>query len=227
WRAHLRGKYTARDKEYHLNRLGSERDADGVYSGAKGLGGAPSSDLTYATIDNLSEVLSAEDYQYVMSQLNLVFGTDTGYSPISLDEDFFIYKNGGLFGYSDWRNNNIENSEGMHEGLDISGVKLGTPIYAVGTGKVVYVGSHKIYGNRMEVLISSKNKPKITITYSHLDTPLRKVGDTVISGQVIATVGDTGKYTSGPHLHFEIRINDNIVLDPSFLFSSWLNDRVR
>lgn len=90
----------------------------------------------------------------------------------------------------------------FHSGLDIA-APLGTPIKAVGNGKVVAVGWFGTYGKM--VLIDHGNRVKTR--YAHASKILVKKGEWVEQNQTIARVGNTGRST-GPHLHFEVIIND-------------------
>lgn len=87
-----------------------------------------------------------------------------------------------------------------HDGIDIAAPE-GTPVRAVGDGRVIYSGNElKGYGN----LIIIKHEGKIFSVYAHNQVNLVEEGDFVKRGQIIARVGKTGRIT-GSHLHFEIR----------------------
>jgi murein DD-endopeptidase MepM/ murein hydrolase activator NlpD len=89
----------------------------------------------------------------------------------------------------------------FHQGLDIDAPK-GSPIRAAGGGKVVRCGFEPRYGNL--VVIDHGNGYRTV--YAHLSKRLVEVGDTVRRGDLIGKVGDTGR-TTGPHLHYEVRLN--------------------
>ena len=95
-----------------------------------------------------------------------------------------------------------------HSGIDI-GAPEGTPIYASAAGKVVFVGEKSGYGQL--IIISHSNGSSFTI-YAHNSKNLVKQNAEVRQGEKIALVGQTGRAT-GPHLHFEIRIESKAV-DP-------------
>jgi murein DD-endopeptidase MepM/ murein hydrolase activator NlpD len=101
----------------------------------------------------------------------------------------------------------------MHEGLDIA-ANLGEPIYAALDGTVTYSGWASGYGN----LIKLKHNDGIDTYYGHCSKLLVSEGQKVKKGEKIAEVGSTGNST-GPHLHFEIRIN-GVPKDPT----KYLND---
>ncbi len=92
-----------------------------------------------------------------------------------------------------------------HKGIDIASDK-GDPIYAALKGKVVYSGTQRGYGN---VIIIEHDKHTMTI-YAHNEANLVRLEEMVNKGQPIATVGQTGT-ASGPHLHFEYRINGKAI----------------
>jgi len=106
------------------------------------------------------------------------------------------------------RKHPIKKVKKAHEGVDISSSK-GDPILAAASGIVEYSGYNSGFGNH--VIIDHKNGYR-TI-YAHSSKLLVKKGELVIKGQKIALVGSTGLST-GPHLHFEIRIG-NTPVDPT------------
>lgn len=92
-----------------------------------------------------------------------------------------------------------------HKGLDISASK-GKNVYAALDGTVTYAGWNGGYG----YLVVIQHDDKTATAYGHNSKLNVKVGDKVTKGQVIAKVGSTGNST-GPHVHFEVRINGNRV----------------
>lgn len=89
----------------------------------------------------------------------------------------------------------------FHSGLDISN-RLGTKIVSTAAGKVVFAGRKHGYGN---VVIIDHGYGKTT-KYAHLRDILVKKRQQVKRGEVIATLGNTGR-TTGPHLHYEVLVN--------------------
>jgi murein DD-endopeptidase MepM/ murein hydrolase activator NlpD len=101
------------------------------------------------------------------------------------------------------------NGEGreVHEGLDIA-VDFGTPVAATADGLVIYAAPHAGYGNLVIVYHSNG----ITSRYGHLSRISVEAGQRVKRGDQVGNVGSTGRST-GPHVHYEIRENDQSV-DP-------------
>ncbi|MFQ3675875.1 MAG: LysM peptidoglycan-binding domain-containing M23 family metallopeptidase [Endomicrobiia bacterium] len=95
----------------------------------------------------------------------------------------------------------------FHEGIDLK-QKYGTPVRAACDGKVIFSGWAEGYGK----LVILKHHKGYTTYYGHLSKIRVKVGNYVFKGQIIGNVGSTG-WTTGPHLHFEVRKN-GIPIDP-------------
>lgn len=95
----------------------------------------------------------------------------------------------------------------MHEGIDIA-ASTGTPIRAAAAGTVIWSGWRGGYGNA--VIIDHGNA--LATVYAHASALLVTQGQRVSQGQTIALVGSTGN-SSGPHLHFEVRVN-GVAVDP-------------
>ncbi len=89
----------------------------------------------------------------------------------------------------------------VHTGIDIAG-KAGDPIYAYKSGLVTFSGWSNGYGN----LVKVDHGNGVMTYYAHCSRLLVSAGDTVEMGQTIAKEGTTG-FSTGNHLHFEIRIN--------------------
>jgi murein DD-endopeptidase MepM/ murein hydrolase activator NlpD len=95
----------------------------------------------------------------------------------------------------------------MHEGIDIT-ASSGTPIWAAAAGTVIWASWRGGYGNC--VVVDHGNG--LATLYAHASSILVGVGQSVGQGETIALVGSTGN-SSGPHLHFEVRVNGSAV-DP-------------
>ena len=97
-----------------------------------------------------------------------------------------------------------------HTGTDIAAV-MGTKIKSATEGEVVLVSEEGDYGKHLKVQIG-----EVSIIYAHCNNIYVKQGDKVTQGQEIAEVGSTGNST-GPHLHFEIRVHERTVDPQSIL----------
>jgi murein DD-endopeptidase MepM/ murein hydrolase activator NlpD len=100
-----------------------------------------------------------------------------------------------------WRIDPFTGEAAMHEGVDFPS-DVGTPIRAAAAGVVVNVERHPQYGNLIEI----DHGEGLITRYAHSSRVFVRVGTLVRRGQKIAEVGTTGRST-GPHLHFEVRIN--------------------
>ncbi|MXO51959.1 peptidoglycan DD-metalloendopeptidase family protein [Erythrobacter gaetbuli] len=112
------------------------------------------------------------------------------------------------FGY---RRDPFNGRAAMHSGLDFKGA-TGTPIYAAAKGRVTFVGRKGGYGNTVEITHGNG----LMTRYAHMSKFNAKVGQQVLPGQTIGAIGSTGRST-GPHLHFEVRINNRAVNPRTFL----------
>jgi murein DD-endopeptidase MepM/ murein hydrolase activator NlpD len=95
----------------------------------------------------------------------------------------------------------------LHPGIDI-GVPTGTPIHAAAAGKVIWCGWMSGYGN----LVMIDHGGGLASLYGHQSSIAASCGESVAQGQVIGYSGCTG-FCTGPHVHFEIRVNGSPV-DP-------------
>lgn len=96
----------------------------------------------------------------------------------------------------------------FHSAIDI-GAPTGTPILAADSGVVIFRGWDGNYGYMLKI---DHGGGKTVTWYAHLNSFARNVGDTVSKGEVIGYVGNTG-FSTGPHLHYEVRVNGSAV-DP-------------
>jgi murein DD-endopeptidase MepM/ murein hydrolase activator NlpD len=95
----------------------------------------------------------------------------------------------------------------MHEGIDIDCV-YGTPNRAAAAGTVIYAGWLGGYGN----LVVVDHGNGLSTAYAHASAILVSVGQSVSQGETVSLVGSTG-HSTGPHLHFEVRVN-GVAVDP-------------
>ncbi|GAS98619.1 metalloendopeptidase-like membrane protein [Mycolicibacterium canariasense] len=96
----------------------------------------------------------------------------------------------------------------LHAGIDIAG-PIGTPIVAVADGTVIDAGPTAGYGAWVKI---RHNDGTVTL-YGHVNTWLVSVGQRVMAGDQIATIGNRGNST-GPHCHFEVLLNGSNRIDP-------------
>lgn len=106
-----------------------------------------------------------------------------------------------------WRNSPLEEGSELHQGVDIA-VSTGTPIVATADGEVVHSGPAGGYGNMVQI----RHGNGIETIYGHNSRLAVTVGQTVKKGQIISYAGSTG-YSTGPHVHYEVRENGTAV-DP-------------
>ncbi len=102
------------------------------------------------------------------------------------------------FGY---RIDPFNGAQSFHEGIDFP-AGVGTPVVAAASGKVVSAGPHSQYGKMVEI----DHGNGLVSRYAHTSQLFVREGDLVVRGQRVAAVGSTGRST-GPHLHFEVRLN--------------------
>ena len=107
------------------------------------------------------------------------------------------------------RNHPIQGVVKLHSGIDIGGAGYGAKVVAAEDGVVSFAGTLGGYGNCVIV----NHGGGISTLYGHGQTLLTKVGTNVKKGDIIMEVGSTGNST-GPHLHFEVRVN-NIAVNPA------------
>lgn len=112
------------------------------------------------------------------------------------------------FGY---RRDPFNGRGAMHSGIDFRGA-IGSPIFAAAGGRVTHAGWKSGYGKAVEVTHGNG----ILTRYAHLSRIDVKPGQLLEAGATLGGLGSTGRST-GPHLHFEVRINDRAVNPRPFL----------
>ncbi len=141
-----------------------------------------------------------EESQAIERQLRELSGTST---VVSKNEDFIwpgAYSKVITCKYGP-RIHPITKKNSTHTGIDIRAA-LGTSVYAAASGTVIKACYNTAYGNM--IIIDHGNG--LSTLYGHATQLLVKVGDTVNQGDTIMKAGSTG-YSTGPHLHFEVRKN--------------------
>ena len=101
----------------------------------------------------------------------------------------------------------------LHTGVDI-GAPRGSHFIAANDGMVTYAGYNRAYGN----MVIIDHGGGVTTLYAHGDEILVQVGDFVLQGDSVLKVGSTG-YSTGPHAHFEVRINGEYVQPLDYITS--------
>ncbi|MFO1472498.1 MAG: M23 family metallopeptidase [Turneriella sp.] len=100
----------------------------------------------------------------------------------------------------------------VHGGIDVAAAR-GSIVVGATEGTVMIVGDQGAYGHCVFV----ENHDGTVAWYAHLTESYVKVGDKIARGQIVGSSGNTGRST-GPHLHFEMRTQQGIILDPEHFF---------
>ena len=185
------------------------RKAEAAKIAAANLNASPNPDRNFDS--NRSAIANPGDRSGISPQLPQL--TASAYLPDVQDYGLstgFIWPADGVFtsGYG-WRWGRI------HAGIDIA-APVGTPILAAASGVIEYASwNDGGYGNMIDIRHADG-----TITrYAHMNELYVKEGQTVSQGQTIGAMGSTG-FSTGPHLHFEIRPNGGSAIDPMAFLAS-------
>jgi murein DD-endopeptidase MepM/ murein hydrolase activator NlpD len=103
--------------------------------------------------------------------------------------------------HSGYRIDLFTGTQTFHDGIGFS-AERGTPIGAAASGKAIESGLHPEYGKVRAI----DHGNGLVSRYAHASEVLAYEGDLAVRGQAVGTVGSTGRST-GPHLHFEVRLN--------------------
>lgn len=126
-----------------------------------------------------------------------------------LDKTMTVPVKGEVTSEFGFRIHPITGEKGFHSGIDLA-APSGSPIHAAFDGVVVYAGFDQWNGNHLKIM----HGDEIMTVYCHCSELFVEKGCVVRAGEIIAAVGSTGSST-GPHLHFELRIND-ISFNPQY-----------
>ena len=159
-----------------------------------------------AHLESHNEELEAE-LDRIINNVSGSNGSNGVDNNLQTDSGFLRPVPGRITSNYGYRVNPVTGEYKLHKGIDYAG-NYGDPIKASKSGVVEYSGWITGYGNT--IILGHGNG--VQTLYPHAQTLDVDYGDTVKQGDVIATVGSTGNST-GPHLHFEIRINGQAV-DP-------------
>lgn len=170
-------------------------------------------------IDDEAEVNEEEYFEELLLRLpseELDDGTDSSDTepPETVSYDYYVIEfdyvspiKGKVTSGFGYRSHPISKKYNFHYGLDIAG-KKGSDILAFASGTIELTGYNSIYGNYLFI----RHKDGIITFYGHCNKIVTEKGQLVQKGDIVAKVGDTG-YSTGPHLHFEIR-NGGVILNP-------------
>ncbi len=158
-------------------------------------------DFKYSIIKNLAEKLEKDIHgldKHLLDKESILKSTPT-----------ILPTNGWITSYFGHRISPTAGVLKMHEGLDV-GANYGTPIIAPADGVVTYAGNKAGFG----LFVQIDHGYGVETIYAHSQKILTKNGQRVKRGDIIAKVGSSG-YSTGPHLHYEIRVN-GIAVDPLY-----------
>lgn len=154
----------------------------------------------------------SQTIQQRLAQQQIAFRSGTpGYQRILGTGKMTLPTNGEITSNFGWRQHPVLGSSRFHAGTDF-GAPEGSPIYAADSGTVIVAEWYGGYGNT--VIIDHGNG--LSTLYGHCSQLYVSVGQGVQRGQPIAAVGSTGLST-GPHLHFEVRLNGEPVEPLAYL----------
>lgn len=175
-----------------------------------------SHDLTISEFQGLLDAM-ARDLEHRADYMNVVESTlmtDKIQSKLlPTSQPVNVAYNSSSFG---WRLDPFTGHKAMHEGIDFP-APVGTPVVAAAGGVVTVAEFHPEYGNMLEI----DHGNGLITRYAHTARIVVHVGDIVRRGQHVADIGTTGRST-GPHLHFEVRIK-GVAQDPRKFLAAGAN----
>ncbi len=144
-------------------------------------------------LEQLATILAGQ--KEIMSEIPNIWPIQGGIGHISM----YFGQNENPFSGGQWY---------LHTGIDISTFGVGNPILATADGKVIDVSYDGGLGNSITI----QHSHGFLTRYGHLRSTGVRKGQQVVQGQVIATLGNSGK-TTGPHLHYEVHLGTSLI-DP-------------
>ncbi len=156
--------------------------------------------------ENVAQLLSEENNVTLIAEdkakmLNTLKGASDEYHKLLAETPNIWPLHGYISSPFGWRHNPFGSGWEFHKGIDICAY-YGAPIRATADGKVEYAGWNDGYGKFVKIY----HRDGIETCYGHMSKIIVKAGEYVKKGQVIGYEGCTGLCT-GPHLHYEVRIN--------------------
>jgi murein DD-endopeptidase MepM/ murein hydrolase activator NlpD len=147
----------------------------------------------------------AADSKRVSAMIRTIIASEHRYNSVQGSGRMILPTEGRLSSRFGMRHHPIFKVRKMHTGIDVA-ARSGTPIRAADDGTVLYAGWYGGYGRC--VIVSHGGT--LSTLYAHASRLFVTVGQTVKKGDPLAAVGSTG-FSTGPHLHFEVRVNGSPV----------------
>ena len=165
-------------------------------------GGAGSNTIRGAQVVAVQPLANAAVHNEELAK-GVAFANDRAQREARLQQPLYVMPTKGIF------TSNFGYRWGvLHAGIDLAN-SIGTPIYAVSDGVVIDAGPAAGYG----ALVKLRHADGTVTLYGHVNTTLVSVGQRVMAGDQIATMGNRGNST-GPHLHFEVLLGGTERIDP-------------
>ena len=165
-------------------------------------GGAAGSTIRGAQVISAQPAANAAVHNEELAK-GVAFANDRAQREARLQQPLFVMPTRGIF------TSNFGYRWGvLHAGIDLAN-SIGTPIYAVSDGIVIDAGPTAGYG----MWVKLRHADGTVTLYGHVNTTLVSVGERVMAGDQIATMGNRGNST-GPHLHFEVLQGGTERIDP-------------
>lgn len=165
-------------------------------------GGAGSNTTRGAQVIAIQPAATVAEHNQELAK-GVAFANDRAEREARLQQPLYVMPTHGIF------TSNFGYRWGvLHAGIDLAN-SIGTPIYAVSDGIVIDAGPTAGYG----MWVKLRHADGTVTLYGHVNTTLVSVGERVVAGDQIATIGNRGNST-GPHLHFEVLLNGSERIDP-------------